>query len=137
MTASTKSFLTHLDSLGIIYELFERDRKSDLVSLRYRLDNGKAAEILVFLENDDVNVALRCYTGIKVTSENRLRALEFANMMTPAYRCTKLYIDEGEIAVGSDILLPEDNVGAYIAKHLDLFLYVVNETYEKTVRHLL
>ena len=117
--------------------MFERDRKSDLVSLRYRLDNGKAAEILVFFEHDDINVALRCYTGIKVSSENRHRALEFVNIMTPAYRCVKFYVDEGEVAVGCDLLLPGEDMGAFVTKYLDLFLYVVNETYEKAVKHLL
>ncbi len=137
MTQSTSNFLAYLDNIGVLYKYTERHGRSDIISFRYKLDNGRAVEVIAFFEPDGKNAAFRCYMGLSPTPSKRLKALEFINSVNQKYRCVKLYLDEDELAAGCDVLLPTEDTGGYCYRYLELFIYVLNEVYEKAVNELI
>lgn len=137
MTQSTSNFLAYLDNIGVLYKYTERHGRSDIVSLRYKLDNGRTVDIIAFFESDGKNAALRCYMGLSLTPSKRFKALEFINSVNQKYRCVKLYFDEDELAAGCDMLLPTGDTGAFCYMYLELFIYVLNEVYENAVDELI
>lgn len=133
MTSTTKQFLSHLDGIGVRYRLVERAGRADIVSLNYKLDNGRVVEIIAFFEQDGKNAALRCYTGISLTPSTRFKAFEFINAAHSKYRCVKFYLDEDELAAGCDMLLPSESIGSFCYRYLELFIYVLNGFYTDAV----
>lgn len=137
MISTTKQLLTYLDGIGIRYKTVERSGRADIVSLSYKLDNGRVVEIIAFLEQDGKNAALRCYTGISPAPSMRNKAFELINEAHSKYRCVKFYLDADELAAGCDMLLPSEDIGPFVYKYLELFIYVLNGFYTDAVDALI
>lgn len=126
----THSFCEYLDKRGIPYKYIGRPSRSDLVVVKYVLDNGRPAEFLVFFENDNCNAAIRCYTQIRSAGSSRVKGLELLNKLNPRFRFVKLYLDEDEIVAGCDMLLPEIGADEICFDYLETLICVVNDNYD-------
>ena len=128
MYNSTHSFTTQLINNGVIYDYIERREKSDLIVMKYRINELTALDVLAFFEEDCENVAMRCFTGIRVPHGKRLAVYEHLNSLNSDYRCVKFYIDGDEIAVGCDTVLAGE-AGNTLYQLLGRLVNVVELTY--------
>lgn len=128
MYNSTNSFTTQLNSNGVIYDYIERRGKSDLIVMKYRINELTALDVLAFFEEDCENVAMRCFTGIRAPQSKRLSVYEHLNRLNATYRCVKFYFDGDEISVGCDTVLSGEP-GDVLYRLLGTLVNIVELTY--------
>lgn len=109
MYTHTQALTLYLKNNGITFEYVERSGKSDLLVIKYRINELTVLDVLVFLEEDCESISFRCFTGLRVPHERRLSVYESLNELNGAYRCVKFYIDGDEVVIGSDTVSDGDS----------------------------
>mgnify|MGYP004506363449 CR=1 FL=1 len=135
MIANTEAFGGYLDRLGVAYKYIERQGKSDLILLKYRMERDRNIEVMVFFDQDNENVSFRCYTGIRPEKSNYSRAMSILNDLNMSYRGIKYYLND-EIIVAGDFIVGDDSTQIVCYKYLECFVNVINETYDNILQVL-
>lgn len=104
------AYMQEMDRRGIKY----KDAAEHTVRVSYRGDNTDDIAInVIFDEDGDGLVALRCWSFGKVPASRRETVLEACNTLNTKYRWVKFYIDnDGDIAVAADAVIDIATVGA-------------------------
>ena len=120
-------FLRACDAQGIRY----RDVDENRVSISYRGENTNDITVVVIFDNDgDGLVALRCWSFGKATPSKRLEFLECCNSLNTTYRWVKFYIDnDGDIAVSDDAVIDISSVGPEVIQLVHRMVGIYDDAY--------
>lgn len=121
------AYMQEMDRRGIKY----KDTAEHSVSVSYRGDNTDDIKInVIFDEDGDGLVALRCWSFGNVPSSKRSNVLEACNDLNTQYRWVKFYIDgDGDIAVGLDAVIDIATVGAECVQLVNRMVDIYDKGY--------
>ena len=110
MTEVANLLIKEMQEKGLKYLDVIEEQEHTIVSVGFNLSSA-SVKIHVFCENDNNNVAIRCFGFLKVNESQFPKALLCCNELNQKMRWVKFYIgDEGEINIEDDAIV--DNVTA-------------------------
>ncbi len=128
MNLCAQNFIAFLNAKGVKYDVSENESNT-IVIASFQMKNT-SIRVSCFMDNNNQNVALRCFDFIKVTEDKYANALLAVNQCNSKYRWVKFIIDD-EMCINAqdDAVITPDTAGEETFELLARMLNIVDECY--------